>query len=145
MQVPAGITRLFKNPFLDWNLETTEKSKGMGNVGSYLARGKLLGGSSSTNATLYHRGSAQDYDSWGLKDWDSKKVLPWFKCAEDNPALGGSEYHNTGVPACQACVSAETSRGVLPHLHQSLRFPQKVCMPPLFRMRTKARTVCERV
>lgn len=118
-QVPAGITRLFKNPFLDWNLETTKESKSMGNVGSYIARGKLLGGSSSTNATLYHRGTAQDYDSWGLKGWGSQDVLPWFKCAEDNPAFKGSEYHNTGALAQLACLACLqfVSRRHVEHAH----------------------------
>lgn len=48
----------------------------------YLARGKLLGGSSCTNATLYHRGSAADYDAWGLPGWSSAEVLEWFCRAE---------------------------------------------------------------
>lgn len=49
----------------------------------YMARGKLLGGSSCTNATLYHRGSASDYDAWGLDGWRSSDVLEWFMKAED--------------------------------------------------------------
>ena len=57
-----------------------------------MARGKLLGGSSSTNATLYHRGAAEDYDSWGLDGWRSGDVLPWFVCSEDNPDMG--EFHS---------------------------------------------------
>ena len=50
----------------------------------YLARGKLLGGSSATNATLYHRGAASDYDAWGIPGWTSKDILPWFISAECN-------------------------------------------------------------
>ena len=69
----------------------------MGGRSSYLARGKLLGGSSSTNATLYHRGSAEDYDSWGLSGWGSEDVLPWFVSMEDNPAFGDTKYHGTGA------------------------------------------------
>ena len=49
----------------------------------YLARGKALGGSSSTNATLYHRGSAADYDSWGLEGWRANDLLKWFVDAEN--------------------------------------------------------------
>lgn len=49
----------------------------------YVARGKGLGGSTCTNATLYGRGSAEDYDSWGLEGWTSKDVLPWFIKTED--------------------------------------------------------------
>lgn len=50
----------------------------------YLARGKTLGGSSATNATLYLRGSPADYDSWGLEGWGSSDVLPWFVNGETN-------------------------------------------------------------
>ena len=50
----------------------------------YLARGKLLGGSSSTNATLYHRGTAEDYDAWGIPGWGSRDALKWFISAENN-------------------------------------------------------------
>lgn len=68
-------------------------------VQMYLARGKVLGGSSSTNATLYMRGTSQDYDRWGLKGWRGDDVLPWFKATEDNnnPALKNSRYHSTGA------------------------------------------------
>lgn len=50
----------------------------------YLARGKTLGGSSATNATLYLRGSPADYDSWALEGWGSSDVLPWFVNGETN-------------------------------------------------------------
>jgi choline dehydrogenase-like flavoprotein len=50
----------------------------------YLARGRTLGGSSSTNATLYLRGSPGDYDGWGLPGWSSREVLPWFIDGERN-------------------------------------------------------------
>lgn len=50
----------------------------------YLARGKTLGGSSATNATLYLRGSPADYDAWGLPGWSGKDVLPWFISGETN-------------------------------------------------------------
>ena len=50
----------------------------------YMARGKVLGGSSSTNATLYHRGSASDYDAWGVPGWSSQEALPFFISCEDN-------------------------------------------------------------
>lgn len=55
----------------------------------YLARGKTLGGSSSTNATLYLRGAASDYDSWGLPGWSAKDVLPWFVDSETNSKGAG--------------------------------------------------------
>ncbi|GFH06811.1 GMC_OxRdtase_N domain-containing protein, partial [Haematococcus lacustris] len=57
----------------------------------YLARGKALGGSSCTNATLYHRGSPADYDSWGLEGWKARDLVDWFISAENygnGPRLG---------------------------------------------------------
>jgi hypothetical protein len=60
--VPAGITRLFKSN-LDWQLYSDNQEQ-LDDRKVYLARGKVLGGSSSTNATLYHRGTPTDYDEW---------------------------------------------------------------------------------
>lgn len=92
--VPAGIARLFGHPVLDWGLRTlTQKQLVAREV--YLARGRLLGGSSGTNATLYHRGSAADYDSWGLEGWGSKEVLDAFISSE-NYGNGPRPYHGTG-------------------------------------------------
>eukprot|EP00955_Chlamydomonas_euryale_P091299 364612-Chlamydomonas_euryale.AAC.25 len=53
----------------------------------YLARGRALGGSSCTNATLYFRGSPADYDSWGIDGWRADDVLPYFISAEDYPEV----------------------------------------------------------
>ena len=61
----------------------------------YLARGRALGGSSCTNATLYNRGSAADYDGWGLEGWQSSDVLKWFMNAED---FNGGECLRHGGP-----------------------------------------------
>ena len=97
MQIPAGIVRLFKHPMYDWNLRTIEDE--------YIARGKLLGGSSATNATLYHRGTAADYDDWQLPGWGALDVLPWFRRAEDNAGYPESEWHSQGALA-NACAAA---------------------------------------
>jgi len=50
-----------------------------------VARGKVIGGSSSTNAMAYVRGHPSDYDDWiaaGCKGWSYADVLPYFKRAE---------------------------------------------------------------
>jgi choline dehydrogenase-like flavoprotein len=49
------------------------------------ARGKVLGGCSSTNAMAYVRGHPADFARWartGLKDWSYAHVLPYFRRAE---------------------------------------------------------------
>lgn len=53
VSVPAGITRLFQSKF-DWNLFSTKQPL-LHDRELYVARGKLIGGSSCTNATLYLR------------------------------------------------------------------------------------------
>lgn len=63
-------------------------------------RGKVLGGTSSTNGMLYCRGAAADYDGWsamGNAGWSYREVLPYFKRAEDH-SEGGDAYHGTGGP-----------------------------------------------
>ncbi|KAF5834678.1 GMC oxidoreductase-domain-containing protein [Dunaliella salina] len=93
--VPAGITRLFNHPVLDWGLKTVSQ-KQLTEREVYLARGKALGGSSCTNATLYHRGTAADYDSWGLEGWKSDELLKWFNQAENFEDGPVSPYHGVG-------------------------------------------------
>ena len=60
-----------------------------------IPRGKVLGGSSSINGTMYIRGAAADYDSWrdaGLEGWSYADLLPLFRRSEAN-WRGASEIH----------------------------------------------------
>jgi choline dehydrogenase len=60
-----------------------------------IPRGKVLGGSSSINGTMYIRGAAADYDAWrdaGCKGWGYDDVLPLFRRSETN-WRGASEIH----------------------------------------------------
>lgn len=56
----------------------------------YLARGKMMGGSSSSNATLYTRGTREDYDAWGMPNWSAEDALRAFVACEDNKDFGGA-------------------------------------------------------
>lgn len=85
--MPAALTRLFSHPTLDWGLYSNNQVP-LGNREVYLARGRLLGGSSATNATLYLRGAPEDYDAWGLEGWKGKDVLRWFVSSETNGSMG---------------------------------------------------------
>jgi choline dehydrogenase len=63
-------------------------------------RGKVLGGSSSINASIYIRGNRRDYDHWnylGNEGWSYRDVLPYFKKSENNER-GGNEFHGVGGP-----------------------------------------------
>jgi choline dehydrogenase-like flavoprotein len=95
--IPAGILQLFQSSF-DWQYRAEPSTATAGN-GVYLARGKVLGGSSCTNVLLYHRGTAKDYDRWaeetGSNEWSAENVLPYFKKSEDD-FRGASKYHGEG-------------------------------------------------
>jgi len=62
-------------------------------------RGKVLGGCSSINGTMYIRGAAADYDGWrdsGLPGWGYDDVLPYFKRSETNWRGEGAEHGGSG-------------------------------------------------
>ena len=63
IHIPAGVYSVFKNPSLNWNLES-EPSPLAGNRQIELPRGKVVGGSSAINACVYMRGHPKDYDNW---------------------------------------------------------------------------------
>lgn len=97
-RIPAAFTRLFRSSF-DWNLFSQRQSQ-LADRQVYLARGRLLGGSSATNATLYLRGAPGDYESWGIDGWKPEDVLPWFKKAETNHDFPEGPYHGSGGSMC---------------------------------------------
>lgn len=79
----------------DWKYHTVPQARCFGRRIAW-PRGKLLGGSGSTNAMVYMRGSPSDYDGWrdrGCRGWGWDDVLPWFKRSEKNPRLAGSPMH----------------------------------------------------
>jgi choline dehydrogenase/4-pyridoxate dehydrogenase len=69
----------------DWGL-STEPETSMGGRRIEVARGKVIGGSSSTNAMGYVRGHRADYDRWAsayaLPDWSFENVLTYFRRQE---------------------------------------------------------------
>lgn len=76
-----------------------------------IPRGKVLGGSSSTNAMMWYRGHPLDYDAWeaaGAAGWSFADVLPYFKRAEDWEG-GETEFRGAGGP-----LRIETSKGLHP-------------------------------
>ncbi|XP_077980066.1 alcohol dehydrogenase [acceptor]-like [Glandiceps talaboti] len=59
-------------------------------------KGKVLGGSSSINATQYVRGCKEDYDSWarlGYDGWSFEEIFPYFLKSEKNT---NEEYLKNG-------------------------------------------------
>lgn len=91
IRIPAGILRVFRSVY-DWQHETGgEKACNGRNV--FLQRGKVLGGSSCTNACLHFRGSAQDYNDWNVPGWSAEDVLPSFKGVQKDETGRDPEFH----------------------------------------------------
>jgi choline dehydrogenase len=98
IHVPLGVASLARS-VVDWDMWTGHEPH-CGGRRIYLPRGRTLGGSSSTNAMVYIRGVAADYDSWrdaGCTGWGYEDLLPYFKRSEDNER-GESYYHGVGGP-----------------------------------------------
>jgi choline dehydrogenase-like flavoprotein len=96
---PGGLALLAKTGQFNWAFATVPQA-GLGGRRGYQPRGKVLGGSSSVNAMIYLRGSAEDYDGWaaeGNPGWGWSDVLPYFKRAEHNER-GADAYHGSGGP-----------------------------------------------
>lgn len=63
-------------------------------------RGRVVGGSSATNAALALRGLPEDYDGWaaaGNVGWGWAELAPWFRAIEDDVA-GDPAHHGRGGP-----------------------------------------------
>ena len=83
----------------DWNF-STEPQAGVDGRRMYWPRGKVLGGCSSLNASLYVRGHRDDYDGWrdaGNPGWGWDEVLPYFRRSQDQQR-GASAHHGGGGP-----------------------------------------------
>lgn len=93
----------------DWGYTTTpQRHAGFAfrNREIIYPRGRVLGGSSTTNFAIYNRGNRHDYDNWanyyGLGDWSYEAVLPYFLRTENNTNMGyvqdNRRYHSTSGP-----------------------------------------------
>ena len=81
IHIPLGYTRTFTDPRVNWMFES-EPVPELNNRTLYQPRGKVLGGTSSINGTVYMRGTYADYNDWrqrGCEGWDWDSVLPFFK------------------------------------------------------------------
>ncbi len=91
--------RSLRHTALDWAYVTTPQEHCHNRIID-IPRGKVYGGSSSTNAMIYQRGNPADYDGWaelGNEGWSWDEVLPYFKKSQ-NQEQGASKCHNVGGP-----------------------------------------------
>lgn len=85
IHMPAGFSTPLGNPRYDWCYRS-EPEPGLGGRAIDMARGKVLGGSSSINGMIFVRGNAADFDRWaaepGMEHWDFQHCLPYFQRSE---------------------------------------------------------------
>lgn len=98
IDMPLAWMKASSTPRFDWQY-ATEPEPYLDGRSLPFPRGKLLGGCSSVNGTMYIRGTAADYDGWrdaGLPGWGYADVLPYFKRAETNWRGEGPEHGGAG-------------------------------------------------
>ena len=118
IHIPVGYFKTMFSADLSWGYET-EADPNINGRKLIWPRGRVLGGSSSINGTLYVRGQHEDYDHWrqlGNIGWSFEDVLPLFKRSEDYEE-GGDKLRGVGGlmgvqeisdrrPACEAFLAA---------------------------------------
>ncbi|MGH6984528.1 MAG: choline dehydrogenase [Stellaceae bacterium] len=99
IQMPSALGIPMNTDKYDW-CYFTEPEPNLGDRRLHVPRGKVLGGSSSTNGLVYIRGHALDYERWkaeGAAGWGYRDVLPYFRRAETR-ASGGDAYRGDSGP-----------------------------------------------
>ena len=84
IKLPLGWGKVLLDRIYDWGYDTVPEGT-LANRRLEVARGKVIGGSSSINAMAYVRGNRADYDRWasyGLTAWSYDNVLPYFRKQE---------------------------------------------------------------
>jgi len=121
IKIPLGWGRILERRLHDW-MYFTEPEENVNDRRIEVARGKVIGGSSSINAMAYVRGNRGDYDRWaaaGLAGWSYAEVLPYFRRQEswaggaddfrggDGPlTVSTARYDDPLVEACLAAGAA---------------------------------------
>jgi 4-pyridoxate dehydrogenase len=105
IHIPLGWGKILTERLHDWGYFCDPEAS-VGDRSVECARGKVVGGCSSTNAMAYVRGHRLDYDRWaaaGASGWSYEEVLPYFRRAERWEG-GATRYRGGDGPlAVQRC------------------------------------------
>ena len=125
IHIPVGWMKLMGNAALNWMYEA-EPSEWTGGRRIPVPRGKMMGGSSSLNGSIFNRGAPDDFDHWaqrGNPGWSYADVLPLFKRLEDWTGPNPEGLRGKGGPLkvtpnpwrhplCDAYLDAAESLGI---------------------------------
>jgi len=85
IRTPIGYGITYTDPKVNW-CYSAEPDPAIANRQLFWPRGKVLGGSSSINAMVYHRGQAGDYEDWeraGNPGWGYSNVAQVYESFEE--------------------------------------------------------------
>ncbi len=97
INMPIGYGITYNDASINWNY-FCEPEETLGGRSMYWPRGKVLGGSSSINALVYHRGQALDYDDWaraGNTGWGYQDVRSVYEGLENFSPHGANSQSQT--------------------------------------------------
>ncbi|KAJ3520969.1 hypothetical protein NM688_g9084 [Phlebia brevispora] len=100
-KIPFAFVKTFKSP-IDWAFKTTPQSALNNRVISW-PRGKVLGGTSAINASIYHQCAPEDFEEWerlGATGWNYSAVRPYFLKSETyhpSPLYPGVDVKERGT------------------------------------------------
>lgn len=106
VRAPIGIAKVVGDARYVWQFRT-EPQAGLVGQTVYWPRGKMLGGSSGVNGTIYVRGEKEEYDHWrdlGNTGWGFDDVLPYFKRLE-RTTVGADALRGRDGPVCVSSLS----------------------------------------
>lgn len=100
IHIPLAWGKMFVERRHDWGYDCAPEAN-VDHRAVEFARGKVIGGCSSTNAMAYVRGDRRTYTRWaeqpGLEDWGPDGTLPYFK-RQENWAEGADAWRGNGGP-----------------------------------------------
>lgn len=98
-RAPLGGAFMIHNEKVNWN-DFSEPTPSLDNRKIHVPHGKILGGSSSINATIANRGQKDDYDNWaqmGCRGWSYSDIVKYFKKLE-SAEIGSDEDRGRDGP-----------------------------------------------
>tara|TARA_E500000178_G_scaffold354017_1_gene421613 strand:- start:6942 stop:8582 length:1641 start_codon:yes stop_codon:yes gene_type:complete len=139
IRTPIGYGITYTDPKVNW-CYSTEPDPAIANRQLFWPRGKVLGGSSSINAMVYHRGQAADYDDWrraGNPGWGYSDVAQVYESFEEFSTTSGARRPASSHPQSGNRLTihdASADYHSLKHefveafLQASLNCPENLCL-----------------
>ena len=125
VSLPLAVSKLWPNPDITWGF-MSEPEPELDGRRLPVARGKMLGGTSSINGMMAIRGQAEDYDGWaamGLPGWGWADVLPYFRKLENHWRGETAEHGGSGPLSVEPHPSPSPLLGPAREAARSLGYP----------------------